>query len=60
MAKIIEFLKGKKTYLVAIVGILSAVVAYLNGSIDVIGLGSAILQALGISALRAGVSNTGA
>ena len=55
--KIREFLKGKKTYLITIVGILGALIAYADGGMTFIQMAEAILAALGLSALRAGVIN---
>ena len=56
MAEIIEWLKGKKTYFVAALAILTAVVAYINGGIDVKQLVEAIFAALGGITLRAAVA----
>lgn len=56
MSKVLDFLAGKKTYLVAVAIITTAAVAFFNGSAT---LGDAIKQALeglGLAALRAGVA----
>jgi hypothetical protein len=52
----LNWLQGKKTYLVALAAILTAVVAWLNGAIDVVTLVQTIFAALGGAALRAGVA----
>jgi membrane associated rhomboid family serine protease len=52
-----EFLRGKKTYLTAIIGALGAVVAWADGSIDVIGLAGAIWAAAQACFIRAGLDN---
>lgn len=50
------FLSGKKTYLVAAAGILTALAAYESGAITENELLLAVMNALGLSTLRAGVS----
>ena len=56
MAKVLEFLKGKKAYIVSLAAILTAVGAYLDGSLDLVGLIAAIFGALGLTTLRAGIA----
>ena len=53
----IEWLKGKKTYLVCVAGILAAVIGYLNGEISMAQAIEAIFIAIGGITLRAGVKN---
>lgn len=52
-----SFLNGYKTYIVAVGGIVAAVVAYVNGSIGDTGLLQAILTAVLGAALRHGIAN---
>jgi len=61
MANVIEggFLAGKKTYIVMIMAVLGAVATYLTGETSLIESGSAILAALGLGSLRAGVAKLG-
>jgi len=49
------WLTGKKTYIVAIVAVLAALVAAWNGTISWIDATGAILAALGFSGLRAAI-----
>lgn len=52
-----SFLNGYKTYIVAVGGIVAAVVAYVNGNIGDTGLLQALLTAvLGVT-LRHGIAN---
>ena len=53
--KIEAMLQGKKTYLVVIISILTAVVSYLNGSLDLAGLVTAILASLGLGGIRSAI-----
>ena len=50
----IAWLQGKKTYIVAIGAIVTAVGAYTEGSIDLSQLVAAIFAALGAMTLKAG------
>ena len=54
--KIRLWLQGKKTYLVAIGGIVAAIVAWANGALSGMGLIEAIIAALGLTSLRAAIS----
>jgi hypothetical protein len=54
--KIRLWLQGKKTYLVAIVAVLTALIAFANGVLSILGLGEAILAALGLTTIRAAIS----
>jgi hypothetical protein len=56
MSKVLEFLKGKKAYLTAIIAILTAVVARVDGLIDNTALVSAVLAALSVIFIRSGVT----
>lgn len=63
MKELIEFLRGKKTYIVALLVLIIVICEKVLG-IDIPGAEVAnpfdyILAALGISALRAGVAKTG-
>ena len=60
IAKIEAWLQGKKTYLVMIIAIAGAIVAYLNGEMSVIQMAQAIMAAFGIGALRSGITKSGA
>jgi len=53
----LKWLKGKKTYIVAAVGIIGAAVGYITGELTVAQTIEAILVALGGMSLRAGISN---
>jgi len=55
MGKLREFLKGKKTYITAAIGLLGAVVAWADGSIEITGLLAAIWAALSTCFIRSGV-----
>ena len=57
MNTIREFLKGKKTYLTAAVGVLGAVLAWSQGQLDVAGLLAAVWAAAQSCFIRAGVAN---
>ena len=50
------FLKGKKTYLTAGVGIITLVVQYLTGEIDLIGLTNSSIPLLGLFFARMGIN----
>ena len=60
MNAIREFLKGKKTYIVAAVGIVSAVVAWSEGGIDTQALVAAIWAGIASMTIRAGVDSASA
>jgi len=55
--KVREFLKGKKAYIMAAVGLVGAVVAWADGQIDTLGLLAAVWAAAQAVFIRAGVSN---
>lgn len=57
MEKIREFLKGKKTYITAAIGLLSAVAAWADGQIPATGLLASLWAAAQACFLRAGLAN---
>ena len=59
MSRIREWLKGKKTYLLAAVGILGAVMAWSDGQIDLVALLGSIWAAGQTMFIRAGVAKNG-
>ena len=56
MTKIKEWLKGKKTYITAAIGILGAVAAWADGQLELAGLVAAVWVAAQTIFIRAGVS----
>jgi len=56
MSKLLTWLQGKKTYIVAAAGILTAIAAYASGTLDATQTIEACFAALGLSGLRAGVA----
>jgi hypothetical protein len=60
VAKLIEFLRGKKTYIIAAGAILTALGAYLNGTLSGPECVLAVLGACGLGTLRAGVTKAAA
>ena len=52
-----EFLKGKKAYLMAAIGLLGALAAWADGQIDTVGLLAAAWAALQTVFIRAGIAN---
>jgi hypothetical protein len=57
MNKLREFLKGKKTYITAAIGLLGAVVAWADGDINTTALLAALWAAAQACFIRAGVAN---
>ncbi len=57
MNKIRDFLKGKKTYVTAAIGLLGALAAFGDGQIDVTALCAAVWAAVQTCFIRAGVAN---
>jgi hypothetical protein len=55
MNKVREFLKGKKTYIGAAIGLLGAVMAWADGQIGGVGLAAAAWAAVQTCFIRAGV-----
>ena len=60
MNKVREFLKGKKAYITAAIGLLGAVVAWADGQIDTVALLGAAWAAAQAVFIRAGVANEAA
>lgn len=56
ITKIREWLKGKKTYLVAAIAVLSVIVAFANGEVSIVVLIETILAALGLTSIRAAIT----
>ena len=57
MSKVREFLKGKKTYITAAIGLLGAVIAWADGQMGGVALIAAIWAAVQSCFIRAGVAN---
>ena len=57
MNKAREWLKGKKAYIMAAIGLVGAVVAWADGQIDTMGLLAAVWAAAQAVFIRAGVTN---
>ena len=57
MDKLREFLKGKKTYITAAIGLLGAVIAWADGQIDGVALLAAVWAVAQACFIRAGISN---
>ena len=51
-----EFLQGKKTYIVAVGVIVASVVAFLNGELQLADAITRALEGLGLATLRSGVA----
>jgi len=57
MNKVREFLRGKKAYLTAAIGLLGAVAAWADGQIGNVGLLAAVWAAAQTVFIRAGIAN---
>jgi len=57
MNKVREFLKGKKAYITAAVGLLGALVAWADGQIDTVALLAAVWAAAQAVFIRAGIAS---
>ena len=57
MSKVREFLKGKKAYITAAIGLLGAVAAWADGQIDTVAMLAAIWAASQACFIRAGIAN---
>jgi len=57
MNKVREFLKGKKAYITAAIGLAGAVVAWADGQIDGVALLAAVWAAAQACFIRAGIGN---
>jgi len=55
--KLRVFLKGKKTYITAAIGLLAAVAAWADGQIDGVALLAAVWAAAQACFIRAGIAN---
>jgi hypothetical protein len=59
MTRIREWLKGKKSYLVAAAGVLAAVIGWSDGELDTPAMVAAVVAALEAMALRAALAKVG-
>jgi hypothetical protein len=57
LGKLGEFLKGKKAYITAAIGLPGAVVAWADGQIDTLALLAAVWAAAQACFIRAGIAN---
>jgi len=57
MNKVREFLKGKKAYITAAIGLLGVVVAWADGQIDTLALLAGVWAAAQACFIRAGIGN---
>lgn len=57
MGKLRQIFQGKKTYVVALGGALTAIGAYFTGDIDSIELAKALFNAVVAATIRAGIGN---
>ena len=57
MSKMRDWLKGKKTYIAAAIGILGAMIAWSESEVDTVGLLAAVWAAIQASPSRAGIAN---
>ncbi len=57
MNKVREFLKGKKAYITAVIGLAGAVIAWADGQIDGVALLAALWAAAQACFIRAGIGN---
>ena len=55
--KIREFLKGKKAYITAVIGLLGAALAWADGQINTVGFITAAWAAAQVIFIRAGIVN---
>ncbi len=55
-----DFLKGKKTYITAAIGILGALAAWSDGQINGVGFAATVWAALQTCFIRAGIDKAGA
>jgi hypothetical protein len=60
MNKLREFLKGKKAYITAAIGLLGAVIAWADGQIGNVALLAAVWAAAQACFIRAGIANEAA
>jgi hypothetical protein len=57
MNRLRDFLRGKKTYITAAIGLLGAIAAWSDGQIGTLGLAAAAWAAVQTCFIRAGVAN---
>jgi len=57
VSKVREFLKGKKAYITAVIGLAGAVLAWADGQIDGVALLAALWAAAQACFIRAGIGN---
>ncbi len=57
MNKLRNFLKGKKAYITAAIGLLGAVIAWADGQIDGVAVLAAVWAAVQACFIRAGIAN---
>ena len=57
--KLREALQGYKTYIIAVIAVFSAILAFTNGQASFFEAVNAILLATGLGTLRSGVANLG-
>ena len=57
MSKMRDWLKGKKTYIAAAIGILGAMIAWSESEVDTVGLLAAVWAAIQAITIRAGIAN---
>jgi hypothetical protein len=57
VGRIREFLKGKKVYITAAIGLAGAVIAWADGQIDTLALLAAVWAAAQACFIRAGIAN---
>ena len=60
MIKLREFLRGKKAYITAAIGLLAAAAAWADGQIDTVALVAAIWAAVQVCWIRAGIAKAAA
>jgi len=58
MSKVRDWLKGKKAYITAAIGLLGAVIAWADGQIDTVAMLAAAWAAVQVITIRAGISNS--
>ncbi|GAF69460.1 unnamed protein product [marine sediment metagenome] len=54
-----EWLQGKKTYLVVAAAVIAAIIGYLNGELTIVQGVGAILAALGLGSARSAIGKVG-
>ena len=59
MGAVVDWLKGKKTYITAIAGALAAVGGWLGGEMSIVGMFQSVWAALSVVFIRLGVTKSG-